>query len=274
MMHMGFYYTGVVLQNYVHASVRFCVMGCHGNWCNFNCIFHYLRTPVLVIFFQHFSKDGYLISYKDTWHLYVQMGQVIMHGRRGPTRRNVSRCRSTWCLAQYLPSAGKRLWNSYLHNNSIGFDNSHCIWKPTVWGGAILYPLRHRADVESMVWFLSSPMLHLSDHWVGLRDESKSFEIIFLCRSVRQYFNLLIGAILVTITLCQICHSYNNAGRQFVAHCASNFNCRFWGNLRTSEHINRLECIIGSNILYLFSVLLIVECWYNTVFFYSVLFLP
>ena len=32
------------------------------------------------------------------------MGQVIMHGRRGPTPYNVNRGRSTWCVPQSLPS--------------------------------------------------------------------------------------------------------------------------------------------------------------------------
>ena len=40
------------------------------------------------------------------------------------------------------------------------------------------------------------------------------------------------------------------------------------------EHISRSECIIWSNILYLFSVLFILECWYNAVFVYKVPFVP
>ena len=78
----------------------------------------------------------------------------------------------------------------------------------------------------------------------------------------------------VIITLWQICHPYTNACRQFITHCASTFNCRLWCNLRTGEHIKRLECIIYSNILHLFSVLFIVSCWYNTVFVYKVPFFP
>ena len=39
--------------------------------------------------------------------------------------------------------------------NSIGFDNSHCIWKLVVYRGTLFYPLHHRADVEAKVWFLS-----------------------------------------------------------------------------------------------------------------------
>ena len=92
-------------------------------------------------------------------------------------------------IRPFLPP-GKSLWNLYLRDNLIGFDNWHCIWNPVVYMGVILYPLRHRADVETKVSFLSRPR---RDHWVGSRDESKSFEIIFLCRSVREYFNLPIG---------------------------------------------------------------------------------
>ena len=32
-------------------------------------------------------------------------------------------------LSPFL-SPGKRLWNSYLRNKSIGFDNTRCICKP------------------------------------------------------------------------------------------------------------------------------------------------
>ena len=78
----------------------------------------------------------------------------------------------------------------------------------------------------------------------------------------------------VITTLWQICHPYTNACRQFVAHCTSTFNCRLWRSLRTGEHIRRLECIICYNILYLFSMLFIGSCWYDTVFVCNVPFLP
>ena len=98
-----------------------------------------------------FTKWKYMTSY-------VHMSHVIMHGRRGPTRCNVSKGRSTWCLAQSLPVLpDKRLWNSYLRNNLIGFDNSRCIWKPVVYSCATLYPLRHRAVVEAKARFLARP---------------------------------------------------------------------------------------------------------------------
>ena len=117
---------------------------------------------------------------------------------------------------------------------------------------------------QSMIPIPASPMLHLSDHWVGSRDESKSFEIIFVgvWDNISTY---TLDPSWVIISLRQICHPYTNACRQLVAHCVSNSNCRLWRNLRTSEHISRLECIICSNILYLLSVLIIGEYLYNIV---------
>ena len=99
------------------------------------------------------------LSNGNTWSLYVHMGQVIMHSRRGPTRCNVNRGRSTCCLAQSLPTVcGIHIFVTIrLVLDSIDFDNSCCLWKPVVHRGAILYPLRHRADVEANVWFRSRP---------------------------------------------------------------------------------------------------------------------
>ena len=50
----------------------------------------------------------------------------------------------------------------------------------------------------------------------------------------------------------------------------SYFNFRIKSDLPMGEHISRLEYIIRSNILHLFSDLFIVEFWYNTVFVYNV----
>ena len=166
------------------------------------------------------------------------MGQVMMHGRLGPTRCTLVgvAAHNVW-LSLFLPP-GKRLWNSYLRNSWIGFDNSRCIWKPLVYRGAILfYQLRHRAGVEAQVFLATgfmlkskyfytpaSPMLRLSDHWVGIRNESKSFEITFLCRSVRRYLTYPLDPSWVIITLWQIYHPHTNACRQSDAHCTSNFN--------------------------------------------------
>ena len=56
-------------------------------------------------------------------------------------------------------------------------------------------------------------MLRLSDHWVGSRDESNSFEIIF----VEVWDNILtytLDSSWVIMTLWQIYHPYTNAWRQ------------------------------------------------------------
>ena len=75
MMPMGFYYVGVVLQNYVHENVRFCIMGVHWsvkvghlkhfcqNWSILKILNAYFTittyfTPAQVILFQHINKDG------------------------------------------------------------------------------------------------------------------------------------------------------------------------------------------------------------------------
>ena len=61
-------------------------------------------------------------------NFYVNMGQVIMHGRRGPTHVALAGVAAhDVLLSPFLPP-GKRLWNSYLRNKSIGFDNTRCTW--------------------------------------------------------------------------------------------------------------------------------------------------
>ena len=195
-----------------------------------------------------------------------------MNGRREPTGCNVNRARSTWphvLLSPFL-TPGKRLWNSYHCKNWIGLDNSSCIWMLVVYRGAISYPPRHRAHIEAKFWFIFRPhrckvsATTMSVHATNPNHLKLSF-------SVEVWNDILtytLGPFWVIITLWQIRHAYTNAKscHQFVAHCATDFNCRLWHKLRTSEHINRLECIICSNILYLFSVIFLVECWYNTVF--------
>ena len=186
-------------------------------------------------------------------------------------------------LSPFLPP-GKRLWNSYLRNNSIGFDisigfdNSCWVWKPVVHRGAIIYPLRHWPDIEAKVWFLSRPCRC----YVSATTESVQAtnpNPLKLSLSVEVWDDILTYTFdpsWVIITLWQICHPYTSACHLLVvvAHCASNSNYRLWRNLRTSEHTNKLKCIICPNSLYLFSVLFIVECLYNTLFVYNVPFLP
>ena len=114
-----------------------------------------------------------------------------------PTQCYVSRGRSTLCVSSssFLPP-GKRLWNSYLHNMSISFNNSRCMWKLVVYRGATWYPLRSRAEVCFLYHPRRRSMLSFSDHRVDSQDESKSFKITFVCRGVRSSISLPIGPIL------------------------------------------------------------------------------
>ena len=112
------------------------------------------------------------------------------------TRCNVNRRRNT--LRSPLGSyffLDKGLWKSYVRNNSIGFDNSCCKWRLVVYRGATLHQLRHRAD-QIKIPIPASPMLNFSDHWIDSQDESKSFKIIFLCRTVKSSISLHIWPIL------------------------------------------------------------------------------
>ena len=72
-----------------------------------------------------------------------------------PTRCQVSRERSTLRVPlSSFPSPWKRLWNLYLCNNSIGFDNSLCMRKFVVCRGATLYPLYQRSNLGAKVCVL------------------------------------------------------------------------------------------------------------------------
>ena len=188
-----------------------------------------------------------------------------------PTRCNVSRERSTLRvpLSSVLPHE-KRLWNSYLCNNSIGFDVSRCMWKFVVYRGQHYIHFTTQLNLEPK--YAPYTGRSFSDHWVDSYDESKSFKIIFPCRSVRSYISLFIGRTIgISFPLANL-PSIESACHQFVPHCVSNFNYRVWRDFRTSQHISGLEYIFRSKTLCLFSVLFIVES-YNTVFVHHVQFL-
>ena len=71
------------------------------------------------------------------------------------TRYNVSREHST--LRAPLSSFfthDKRLWNWYLWNNSISFDNPRCMRKLVVYRAATLYPRWRRGNLWAKVWVL------------------------------------------------------------------------------------------------------------------------
>ena len=97
------------------------------------------------------NKHQWKLWNGNTWPLYVHMGLVITHGRPDVTLIGLT---AHDVLFSFFLTPGKRLWNLYLRNNSIGFDNSHCIYQLVVYRGAKLNPLRHRADLGAKVWFL------------------------------------------------------------------------------------------------------------------------
>ena len=75
-----------------------------------------------------------MVYYKHPWNLWNgntrplddHMGQAIMHGDVGrPYATLLGVAAHGVLLSPFLPP-GKRLWNSYLRNNSIDFGNSRC----------------------------------------------------------------------------------------------------------------------------------------------------
>ena len=168
----------------------------------------------------------------NTWPFYVHTDQVIMHGRRGLTPCNVSNGRCRWCLAQSLSSA----WQTFVE--IISPQQIDWFWQFTLHlnarslQGTLLYPLRHRADVEAKVGLSSRPRRCYvsatteSVHAANPNPLKSSF-------SVEVWDNVLTHTLnpsWIMITLSQICHPYTNACNQFVAHCASTFKCRLWRN--------------------------------------------
>ena len=134
-----------------------------------------------------------------------------------PTRCNVSRERSTLCVP---PSSffthDKRLWNWYLCNNSIGFDNPHCMWKLVVYRGATLYPFWHRANLWAKVWVLyrtefQRPLpgsIHTTNP-----NPLQLFVPVEVWDSLLAYTKL---------------PPWDSACHQFFLQCVSNFNYRIW----------------------------------------------
>ena len=110
----------------------------------------------------------------NTWPLYVHIGR--------PDVTLVGLAAQDVLLSSFLPP-GKRLLNSYLRNDSIDLNNSRCIWKPVVYRGA---PYPHKSTSpqgwswsQSMIPIAASPMLRLSDYWVGSRDNPNRLKLAF-----------------------------------------------------------------------------------------------
>ena len=138
------------------------------------------------------------------WKYMASLGAYGWCYNAWPTQCNVSRERSTLrvSLSSFLPH-DKRLWNSYLCNNAIGFDNSRCMWKLVVYRGATLYPLCHRANHGAKVWVLYRE--EFQRPLVGSRDEPKS-----------NYSDVIMDAIISQITSLTIVYStvYSDADQR------------------------------------------------------------
>ena len=109
-----------------------------------------------------------------------------MHGRRVPACNVVRVAAQDVLLSPCLPP-GERLWNSYLCNNSIGFDNSRCIWKPVVYRSAILYPLSLTGLMLKPRYY-SYPGLAVATHKQPLRRFMRQIQIL---SSVEVWGNIL-----------------------------------------------------------------------------------
>ena len=128
----------------------------------------------------------------NTWPLYVHMGLVIMHGRPDITLVGLA---AHDVFAPFFPYAWQMFvefmspqqfnwfWYFTLHLTARSLQGCNIkSTSPQGWSWS-----------QSMIPIPASPILRFSDHCVGARGESKSFEIIFLCRSVRKYVSLHIG---------------------------------------------------------------------------------
>ena len=146
----------------------------------------------------------------NTWPLYFKMGQVRMHGRRGPTPCNVSRGHST-CLAQYLPSA----WQTFVE--FIISQPIDWFWWYTLHLKTLTYkvqnfnPLRHSADVKAKVVTIpipASPMLQCPSATTESVQETNpnSLKLSFSVEVWDDISTYTLNPPGIIITLCQICH--------------------------------------------------------------------
>ena len=144
---------------------------------------------------------------------------------------NVSKGRSTWCLAQYLPSA----WQTFVE--FIFPQQIDWFWwytlhlKARSLQGAIFYPLRHRADVKAKVVTIPIPVSPM------LQYASATIESVHATNPnpLKLSFSVEVWENISTYTLNPswiIITPLSNLPSQFVAYCASTFNCRLWRNLR------------------------------------------
>ena len=163
------------------------------------------------------------------------------------------------CFAQFFPSA----WETIVEfippqqiNKSIGFDKSRCMRKLVVCMFATLYSLRHRSgtDPGAKVWFI----YWFHRYWVSATTVLIRVNLNTLKTScsveVWDHICLYISPILY--------HIYPLANLPSAHQCMPpicptpyiKFHLQFWGALRTSERIRRLDYIALSNILCLYSI--------------------
>ena len=141
---------------------------------------------------------------------------------------------------------------------------------------ALLYPFRHKADVEAKVGFLSWPRQCYASATSELV-HAKNPNPLKLSFSIEVWDNSLTCTLDPSLVIIILCES----AIHMPVHASSLSHAVHQLSIADDdvtyvhlEPITRSECIIWSNIFYLFSVLFIVECWYNAVFVYNVPFLP
>ena len=132
-----------------------------------------------------------MVYYRNLWniwngntcHLYVNMAEVIMHGRPDVTSVN---------------STLRVLLNSFLpHENVCGIHTSATIQLVLIirvacessWSTRV----QHYTYFVTKVIFRAKVWVSATIAWVDLQDESKSFKIICPCRCVRTSISQYIG---------------------------------------------------------------------------------
>ena len=113
-----------------------------------------------------YYKHLWSLRNENTWPLYVHMGQVIYNA--WPTRSNIIRGHSTWCLAQFFPSAWHTIWEfiSPQQFNWFGLFMLHLKYSGPQGCNIISTTPQSWSWSQSMILVLASPVLRFTDHWV------------------------------------------------------------------------------------------------------------
>ena len=107
-----------------------------------------------------------------------------------PTRLDVNRG-VAHCPAQLFPSPWQTFVEFIFPQKFSWFDNSCCMWKLVIYKGANYIHFATELILEPK--HESCTVRNFSDHWLDFHNESKSFTIIFICRSVRLSISLYIA---------------------------------------------------------------------------------